>query len=146
MQVFSYEFFKIFKDEDTLWNISFRLHQTQFNAYFTTFNLTSRNSYKICKKETSANIHKKKMPYPHICHISMLWTFVFLMKRLFSQETVFFSQIILPEIKKKKKREIKTGSFTIEFMWSRAINNFRPATLYRIFKYSTEHLKVPGNL
>ena len=32
------------------------------------------------------------MPYPHVCHVSMLWILVdlFLMKRLFSQETVFF--------------------------------------------------------
>ena len=38
-------------DEDTLWNISFRVfHETQFNVYFIAFNLISWNSYKICKK------------------------------------------------------------------------------------------------
>ena len=80
------------------------------------------------------------MPYPHVCHISMLWTLVdlFLMKRLFSQETVFFSHIILPEI--------KMSSFTIEFRCFCKINKFGTGTLCRIFKYSTEHLKVPGNL
>ena len=60
---------QVFLGEDTLWNISFRLfHKTQFNAYFITFKLISWNSYKICKKETSKNHHKKK------CHIPMFAT------------------------------------------------------------------------
>ena len=69
-------------------------------------------------------------------HVFMLWTLVdlFLMKRLFSQETV----IILPEI--------KTGSFTIEFRWSWSLNKLRTGTLCRIFKYSTEYLKVANSL
>ena len=118
----------LIKSECTLWNISFRLfHETQFNAYFITFNLISWNSYDICKKETSTNLHKQKMPYPYVCHVSLLWELVdlFSMKRLFSQETVFFF---------------------IEFRWFWAIKNFRTGALCRIFKYSTEHLKVPGNL
>ena len=84
----------LIKSECTLWNISFRLfHETQFNAYFITFNLISWNSYDICKRETSTNLHKQKMPYPYVCHVSLLWELVdlFSMKRLFSQETVFFT-------------------------------------------------------
>ena len=84
----------VIKGEDTLWNISFRLlYETQFNSYVITFNLISWNSYEVCKKEISTNYYKKKnKPYLHVCHISMLWILVdlFLMKRLFSQETVFF--------------------------------------------------------
>ena len=38
------------------------------------------------------------------------------------------------------------SSFTIEFRCFCKINKFGTGTLCRIFKYSTEHLKVPGNL
>ena len=49
------------KGEDTLWNISFVLfHETQFNAYFITLSLISWHSYKICKKVSCTNHHKKK--------------------------------------------------------------------------------------
>ena len=51
----------IFLKKRILWNISFRpFHETQFNAYFITFNLISWNSYKICKKKTSTKHHKKE--------------------------------------------------------------------------------------
>ena len=58
--------------------------------------------------EISTNHHKRKIPYPHVFHVSMLWTLVdlFLMKRLFHGRLY---QIIFPEI--------KTGSFTIEFRY-----------------------------
>ena len=56
------DFNKVALGEDTRWNISFRLfHETQFNVYFITFNLISWNSYKIYKKEASANYDRKKM-------------------------------------------------------------------------------------
>ena len=43
-------------------NISFRpFHEAQFNVYFITSNLTSWNSYKICKNEPSTNYDRKKM-------------------------------------------------------------------------------------
>ena len=66
--------------------------------------------------------------------MSMLWTLVDLLlkKSSFSQETAFFTDYF---------PEIKTGLFTIEFKCSCAINKFGTGTLYRIFKYSTEHLK-----
>ena len=79
----------------------------------------SRNSHRemLCKKGVL------------FCHVSMLWTLVdlFCTKRLFSQETVF-SQIILPEV--------RTGSFSNESRWSRAINKFRTGTLSRILNHS----------
>ena len=37
------------------------------------------------------------------------------------------------------------NSFSKEFSCSSTINEFRTATVCRIFNYSTEHLKVPGN-
>ena len=46
------------KGQDTLWNISVSLfHETQFNAYFFTFNLISWNSYITSKEETSTNYY-----------------------------------------------------------------------------------------
>ena len=56
----------------------------------------------------------------------------------YSHRRLFFSQIIL--------QEIKAGSFSIEFRCSCAINKFKTSTLCgRTFNYSTEHLKIPGN-
>ena len=50
---FLFYHFEECKGKDTLWNISFRLlHETQFNAYFITYNWISRNSCKICEKES----------------------------------------------------------------------------------------------
>ena len=131
----------LLKGEDSLWNISFRLfHETQFNAFFITFNLISWNSYNICKRETSTNHRKQKMPYPHFATSpwSGHWLTCFSWKSYFHRR-LFFSHIVLPEI--------KTGLFTIEFRQFWALNNFRAGALCRrIFKYSTEHPKVPGNL
>ena len=59
----------IYKGEDTLWNISFRLfYETQFNVYFITSNLISRNPYKICKKETSTIKKKGIQKKPEVCN------------------------------------------------------------------------------
>ena len=92
---------------------------------------------KYVKRKPPRTITRKNA-IPLVCHVSMLWPLVdlFLMKRLFSQETAFFIILL----------EIKTGLFTIEIKWSWALNIFRTGTLCRIFKYSTEYLKVPSNL
>ena len=70
------------------------------------------------------------------CEISISWTVIyqFCTKRLFSQETVFFFQIILPEV--------RTRSFSNESRCSSSINKFRTGALCRIFNNLTEHLQV----
>ena len=72
-------------------------------------------------------------------HVSMIWTLVDLIytKRLFSQETAFFS----PDYFTRDKN----GFILQRFMCSHAINKVKTSTLCKILNYSTEHLKVPGN-
>ena len=84
------------------------------------------------------NYNKQKMAYPHVYHVSMLWALVdmFLMKWLSSQEIVFFTDYFTRD---------KNG-FVHYRIQEISINNFRTGALCRIFKYSTEHLKVTGNL
>ena len=66
------------------------------------------------------------------------WLTCYSRKSYSHRSFIFF--IILPEA--------KTGSFTIELRWFSAVNKIRTGTLliFKIFKYSTEHLKVPSNL
>ena len=44
-------------------------HEAQFNVYFITFKLISWNSYKICKKETSAIKKKGIQRKPEACNV-----------------------------------------------------------------------------
>ena len=60
------------KDEDTLWNISFRLfHGTQFNVYFITWNLISWNHIKYLKRKPS---RLRKNEFRCSCAINKLRT------------------------------------------------------------------------
>ena len=80
------------KGEDTLWNISFRLfHETKFNTYFITCNLITWILYKICKKKSSTNHHKKKYPIPTFatCPCCGHWLTCFSLKG-YSYRRLFF--------------------------------------------------------
>ena len=100
--------------------------------------MISWNLCKICKNETTTNYYKKMaVPMFAVSPCCWNWSTCFPWKD-YSHRRLFFSQIILPEI--------KTGSFSIEFRCSCAINKFKTSTLCgRTFNYSTEHLKIPGN-
>ena len=93
----------------------------------------SPQNFSVC---TEAATWKKDFLF---CQVCILWTFVdlFWMKSLFSQETVFLTQLILPQVRK--------GSSSLEFRYSGARNKFKTDALPRIFSYSTEHLNLPGH-
>ena len=127
-----------------------RIHcEIYLSDYFVKHNLMHMLLYLIWFHEIRMKYVKRKSPRTIIrkktSHISMFatsscsghWLTCFSWKGYFHRR-LFFSKIILPGI--------KSGSFTIEFRCSCAINKFGTGTLCRIFKYSSEHLKVPGNL
>ena len=58
-------------------------------------------------------------------------------RKRYPHRRLYFSNFILPEI--------RTGSLSIKFRCSRAINKFRTGTLYRILNHLTEYIKVSGN-
>ena len=129
----------VFKGEDTLWNISFR-HFMKHNLTYISLHLIwfHKIRVKYVKREPPRTIIRKKYHIPMFATSPCCghWLTCLLWKGYSHRKLFFFN--ILPEI--------KTGSFTIEFKWSWAINNFRTGTFCRIFRYSAEHLKLPGNL
>ena len=121
-------------------NLKARIHcEIYLSDYFMKHNLTYISLHLIWFHEIRIKYVKRKPPrtispcLPCLHVVAICWP---VWHKVIRTGNCFF--IILPEI--------KTDSFTIEFKWSCARNKFRTGTFCRIFKYLTEHLKVPGNL
>ena len=138
--MFSCEFWEILKA---------RIHsKIYFSDCFMKHNLMHISLHLTWFHEIRITYVKRKPPWTIISkkwHILMFttspccghWLTCFSWKGYFHRRLFFFTDYFTRD---------KNGSFTIEFRRFWSINNFRTGALCRIFKYSTEHLKVPGNL